>query len=452
MKNSKKLKLILMILISIMIILVGFLGIYLKSSNSYKNILPKYQLASDLKGSTVLEFEVDTSSETVYLDKDGKEVDSTEITEKNEKDYTKKEVLVNEKESLNNDNYKKVVEIMGKRLKFLQTDQYRLDLDEKTGKIVLTFEDEYPNDIKSFLSMEAKLELIDSSTEDIILDYNDFTSAEATYAALDNGSYVTYVNLKLNKSGIEKINNIEGYKSATSDEGKTTVNNLKVVFDDEEIAEVSYDDILVSGKTLRIATAKDLTTDSSINSELNTNTIVSKLATMGKLPVIYNLVAEEYVQAKTANNIKYIVIGLAAICIVVSVFFVIRYKVKGLIAVISFAANIAIFLILIRLTNIQISLNGFAGMLGLILLNTIFVNNILNSIQEKDKTFSENIKIAYLKTIDIFVVMIILFAVFAFSNMTVINTMGLLVFWGWTIIALGNLILTVPMLSLISKK
>jgi hypothetical protein len=40
-----------------------------------------------------------------------------------------------------------------------------------------------------------------------------------------------------------------------------------------------------------------------------------------------------------------------------------------------------------------------------------------------------------------------MFAVFAFSSMTVINSMGLLVFWGWIVIMLGNLILTVPMLN-----
>ena len=36
-------------------------------------------------------------------------------------------------------------------------------------------------------------------------------------------------------------------------------------------------------------------------------------------------------------------------------------------------AFIAIYLLIIRLTNIQISLNGFAGILGLIILNTILL-------------------------------------------------------------------------------
>ena len=459
MKSSKKFKLILMILISVLIILVGFIGVYSKVGNSYKNILPEYELASDLKGSTVLEFEVDKSSETIYLDKDGKEVDSNIVTEKNEKEYTKKEVLVNKQENLNKNNYKKAVKIMQERLKFLQADQYRLDLDEKTGKIILTFVDTYPDDIKSIVPMEGKLELVDSNTEDVILNYEDFNSAEATYAALEDGSYVVYINLKLKNFGVEKINNIDKYKTSTSQENtedsdkenKETVNKLKVMFDNDEIAEVSYDDILLINKTLRIATNKNLTSTSTINSKLNTNTIISKLATMGKMPVIYKLTAEEFVNTANVLNIENIIVfvlgvlsGFAIYCI--------KYKTKGLLALLSFIANIALFLIIVRLTDVQISLNGLAGMIGLLVLNIILLVNILESIKENDTTFSESIKSAYLKTIDVFVIALIIFVVFSFSAMTLINSMGLLMFWGWVVILLGNLLLTVPMLSAVNKK
>lgn len=453
MKNSKKLKLTLMILVCVLIILVGFLGIYSKKGNSYKNILPKYELASDLTGSTILEFEVDDSTNTKYYDKDGKEVDSSKVTEKNEKDYKKEEIPVNAKESLTEGNYEKVVAIMKQRLNFLQADQYRLDLDKKSGKIVLTFEDDYPDDIKSFLPMEGKVELVDSNTEDIILTNSDFTKAEATYAALDamgDGAYSVYINLKLNASGIEKINNIDKYK--TSEDSESKENETKLLFDGEEIATVSYEDIILNNKTLRITTGKNLTSSSEINTKLNTSTIVSKFATFGKMPVIYNATAEEYINSSVVNYMNYIIIGIGAICIAISICLIIGYKFKGLLSVISFAANIALFLILIRLTKVQISLNGFAGILGLIVLNTILIDNILKDIKNKEKTFSENIKSAYLKTIDALIIMLIIFVVFAFSKMTVINSMGLLVFWGWTVIVLGNLMLTVPMLSIANKK
>ena len=453
MKKSKKLKLTLMILICVLIILIGFLGIYLKKGISYKNILPKYELASDLTGSTVLKIEVDDSTNTKYYDKDGKEVASTEVTEKNEKDYKKEEIPVNVKESLTEENYKKVVSIMKKRLNFLKADQYKIDLDKKSGKIALTFKDDYPDDIKSFLQMEGKLELVDSTTEEVVLTYSDFTKVETEYAALDNGSYIIYINLKLNESGLDKINNIDKYKTISdSEDDKDKVNKGKIVFDGEEIAEVSYNDFLLRGKTLRITIAKNLTSDSEINSKLNTCTIVSKLATMGKMPVVYNITAEEYINSSVENYLNYIIIGIGVIGIVISIYLIIRYKFKGLLSVISFAANTALFLILIRVTNVQVSLNGLAGILGLIVLNTVLIDNMLKCIKNTEKTFSENVKSAYLKTIDAFIIMLIIFVVFAFSKMTVISSMGLLVFWGWIIVVLGNLMLTVPMLSIANKK
>lgn len=451
MKNSKKLKLILMILICILIILIGVIGIYAKSGISYKNVIPEYTFASDIKGTTILEFEVDNSKETIYLDKDGKEIDSSEVTEENEKDYTKKEVPVNLEENLNEENYKKSMEIMKERLDFLNADQYNLDLDKKTGKIVLTVDDDYIEDVQSIVPMEGRLQLIDSNTSDVIIDYNNFKSAEGTYASLDEG-YVAYINLKLNDTGIEKIKDIDKYKTTTSEDGETTVNKLKIIFDKDELAEITYDDILVIGKTVRITTAKNLTSNSTINSELNTNTVVSKLATMGKMPVVYNLTVEEYVKNGMADYTNYVVLGIIAICVLVSLYFIFKYKVNGVLTVLGFIANISLFIIVIRLTKVEISLNSFAGILGLIVLYTIVANNILKSIKSKENNFGENVKKAWLNSIDVLVVALIVFIAFvAFANMSLISTMGLLLFWGWLITIIGNLILTIPMLAIVNK-
>ena len=468
MKKGKTVKLILMILICVLVILVGFVGIYVKDSNFYHNILPEYSLAPDLKGATILEFEVDDSSETIYYDKEGKKVDSSTVTDENKKDYTTEEKPINEKEALTTENYKEVVKIMQERLNFLQTDQYRLDLDEKTGKIVLTFEDNYPDDIHSILPMEGSLKLIDSTTEEVIIDNTNFQSAEASYASTETG-YTAYIHLKLNESGLQKINDIDKYKvipsvdenaeNTENDENtedtentEETTNKLKVMFDDDEIAEITYDDILLTGKTLRLTTDSDLTSNSTIQSKLNTNTIVAKLATIGKSPVIYNITAEEYIQSNVASDIPYIVIIIAVIACIIALYFIIRYRWNGLLAMLAFAAITALFLIIIRLTKIEISLNGFAGFLILIVLNTILVQNILSVIQNKERVFSENVKKAYLKSMDVFAITLIIFVVLAFSAMTVINSMGLLIFWGWLVILLGNLILTVPMLSMAYKK
>ena len=91
-------------------------------------------------------------------------------------------------------------------------------------------------------------------------------------------------------------------------------------------------------------------------------------------------------------------------------------------------------------------------MFGLIVLNMILINNILKCVNNNEKVFSENIKDAYLKSLNAIVIMLIVLVVFAFSAMTVINTMGLLVFWGWLVTVFGTLIFTVPMLSITINK
>ena len=447
MKSSKKLKLIFQILICILIILVGIVGVYSKSSNMYKNAFPHdYALSSDIAGTTVIELTPDDTVETIYYDKDGNEVDSSTVTEKNEKDYEKKEIPVNAKENLTVSNYEKSLEIMIERLELLGADQYKLDLDEKTGLISLSVEDDYLADIEYFLQMEGRLQLIDSNTQDVILDYTDFKSAEASYASLTL-EYRTYISLKLTDSGLEKIKNIDKYKIVeTTDEGQKE-SKVIVSFDGDTIAEVSYDNLLLDGKTLRVTTGTNLTKDSDINSQINIDTIASKLATIGKMPVTYTITDELFVENNLGNAIYYIVLTLIVICIIVSLILIIKHKLKGSLGVLGFITNISVFLIIIRLTNIPISLNSFAGMLGLIILNMILINNILKCIKNNEKVFSENIKDAYLKSLNVISVMLIVLVVLAFSSMTVINTVGLLLFWGWIVTVFGNLLLTVTILS-----
>lgn len=452
MKTKKGLKLTLITLICVLIILAGFVGIYTKSGNKYSNKLPEYKLASDLKGATVLEFEVDNSTNKVYYDKDGKKVEASEVTDENKKNYTEKEEKVNEEENLTQENYEKTIKILKERLDFLQADQYSLDLDKNTGKIVLTFEDEYPDDVKSILPMEGKLELVDSNTSDVLLNYSDVKSSETTYASTEDG-YTIYMVLKLTDSGMDKINNIEGYKTSTDDNGEVTTNKFKVEFDEEEIEEVSYDDMVLTGKTLRITLSSNVTSSSEVNSKLNTGTVVSKLTNMGKTPVVYKITAEEYVKSTVNTNVTYaLLIATLVIVAIISIYLIVKYRTKGLLVTLASFANISLFTMLIRLTHITISLNSFAGILALIIINTYVVINLLKEMRNIDKSFGENIKNIFLKIVDVLVISLIIFVAFSFSKMAVISSMGLLLFWGWLVVVLGNLLLTVPMLAISNKK
>lgn len=450
MNTNKKLKLLLIVLVCILVILIGFFGIYKREGNAYKNLVPDFLLSSDLKGSTTLELEVDKSTNKEYYDKDGNKVDSSTVTDENKDEYTEKEVPVNDEEQLNQENYEKVVKIIEKRLKFLSTDQYRIDLDKTSGKIIITFEDEYADDIKSIVPLEGSLELIDETTEDVVLNYADFKSAEATYASLDEG-YTIYLNLKLNDNGIEKIKNIDKYKNTkeTTEEGEeSTESKLKVMFDTDQVASVSYDDILLTGSTLRITTGSNVTNTSTLQSQMNMNTVVAKLASIGKMPVVYKVSAEEFIAS--SQNIYYVVYGIyafIAICVICAIIFILKYKINAMFMLLSFIANIAATALIIKLTKVSISINILPAITAYFILNIVLIKNILQNIKEENN-ISKAFKNGFLKTLDLFVITLIIFIVFAFTNMAVLNSLGLLLFWGWLNTIISNFIFALPMLYL----
>lgn len=450
MNTNKKLKLLLIVLVCILVILIGFFGIYKREGNAYKNLVPDFLLSSDLKGSTTLELEVDKSTNKEYYDKDGNKVDSSTVTDENKDEYTEKEVPVNDEEQLNQENYEKVVKIIEKRLKFLSTDQYRIDLDKTSGKIIITFEDEYADDIKSIVPLEGSLELIDETTEDVVLNYADFKSAEATYASLDEG-YTIYLNLKLNDNGIEKIKNIDKYKNnkETTEEGKeSTESKLKVMFDTDQVASVSYDDILLTGSTLRITTGSNVTNTSTLQSQMNMNTVVAKLASIGKMPVVYKVSAEEFIAS--SQNIYYVVYGIyafIAICVICAIIFILKYKINAIFMLLSFITNIAATILIIKLTKVSISINILPAITAFFILNIVLIKNILQNIKEENN-ISKAFKNGFLKTLDLFVITLIIFIVFAFTNMAVLNSLGLLLFWGWLNTIISNFIFALPMLYL----
>lgn len=450
MNTNKKLKLLLIVLICILVILIGFFGIYKREGNAYKNLVPDFLLSSDLKGSTTLELEVDKSTNKEYYDKDGNKVDSSTVTDENKDEYTEKEVQVNDEEQLNQKNYEKVVKIIEKRLKFLSTDQYRIDLDKTSGKIIITFEDEYADDIKSIVPLEGNLELIDETTEDVVLNYADFKSAEATYASLDEG-YTIYLNLKLNDNGIEKIKNIDKYKNnkeTTEEVKESTESKLKVMFDTDQVASVSYDDILLTGSTLRITTGSNVTNTSTLQSQMNMNTVVAKLASIGKMPVVYKVSAEEFIAS--SQNIYYVVYGIyafIAICVICAIIFILKYKINAMFMLLSFIANIAATALIIKLTKVSISINILPAITAFFILNIVLIKNILQNIKEENN-ISKAFKNGFLKTLDLFAITLIIFIVFAFTNMAVLNSLGLLLFWGWLNTIISNFIFALPMLYL----
>ena len=101
----KKIKLITLILIIVLISIISFGGVYLKTDYKFKNVLPEYKLGRNLSASRVIEIVPDETINTVIKDAEGN------IVEEAGENTVTEEVPVTIAEVLNKENYKLKKEI-----------------------------------------------------------------------------------------------------------------------------------------------------------------------------------------------------------------------------------------------------------------------------------------------------------------------------------------------------
>ena len=119
---------------------------------------------------------------------------------------------------------------------------------------------------------------------------------------------------------------------------------------------------------------------------------------------------------------------------------IIKYKKMGLLAAIEIIGFTAVYSLLLRYTNVVLTLEGLAAIGVIIVMNYIFNYKLLNRIkgkegEEKKKEFNEEFISFCIKSIPI----CILSVVFCFINWTPINSFGMTIFWGLVLEALYNI-------------
>ena len=130
---------------------------------------------------------------------------------------------------------------------------------------------------------------------------------------------------------------------------------------------------------------------------------------------------------------------------------IIRYKKVGILGAISCIGFIAIYLLLIRYANVVLTTEGILGILVCIALNYILVNIILKQIKAGELAKAATLK-AYKKMKDIVIPAIILFVVASLISWTELNSFGMVIFWGFIVSPIYNLLITRTLLILDDKK
>ena len=226
-KNGKKIKILVCTLVVFLIATIAIFGIYTKYQNRMINNVKSYSYGMDLKGERTIILTPSTETETKIKDAEGNEVtDAENLTDEEltQKGYTKEEVAVNSESALTKENYEKSKEIIEKRLKQLDVEQYTINVNEENGQITINIpEDNRTDDIINNLIPVGKFEIIDSETKEVLMTNNDIKEARVMYgqsSSVQNGTNV-YLDIKFNKEGTQKFENVTNtYK--TVEESNTT--------------------------------------------------------------------------------------------------------------------------------------------------------------------------------------------------------------------------------------
>lgn len=437
-----------------------------------------YSYAMDLNGSRVIRLKVSQESKTVVKDQEGNEIeDSENLTDEEitKNGYTKEETPYNSDEVKTVENYRKSKEILEKRFKELHVGNYIIRLDEETGDILIEItENNNTDSIVSNLGTTGKFEIIDTDTQEVLMNNNDIKLANVMYGSGSNSvtssGTAVYLNIEFTKEGTKKLEDISNKyvettntttENATADETTdqtedSTEKTVTMKIDDEEIMTTGFDEPLRTGK-LQLSIGNSTTDTDTLNDYIQQANSMAIVLDTGNMPVKYDVDINEYVKSDITQNqlqiIEYIIIGIVVFALIV---LIIRYKIAGILGAFSYIGLMSILLLIIRYANVVLSIEGIFGIIIVLVLNYIFINKFLNKLKENKKDLSKkNVVDANKETYKEFFIrivpVIIMVVAFCFVNWVPISSFGMVMMWGIALIAIYNVIITNNLLKLKAK-
>ena len=481
--KDNKIKLITEVLAIVVIVLVSFVGVYKQEHNIMENKIKEYKYSTDLDGyrEIVLEVSSEEKSETENDEESNKE-DTTE----NSEDDAKEETTENSETKVENDNkyeeYKNSKKIIEKRLKLLGVQDYTISQNTENGTIYIQIPENNDTDhLISNLVQVGKFSIKDSEDESkVFLNNDNLKNAKASYNTSTNGT-VVFIQFEFNKDGKKILKDISSneYKtkedSSTSQEEKSeesseeenvnsenqtsdtstenTENNSeeknqkKVVLsiDESSLITTSFDDVIENG-AINLSMNQATNDTDSINDTLKSASTICSILNSGEMPLTYEVKQNAYVQtdiSKEHINKAYIAIG--AIFAIALIYLIIKFKEKGIIASIAYIGFLALDLLIVRYTNVLISIESIVTAVIILAMNYLFVYELLK-MDENTKTW-DLFKSQILKAIPI----VLIGVIFAFTKFTKLSTCGMFIFWGVTLSFIYNYILTINMIKQIRK-
>ena len=453
-KFLKKVKISAILLISILISVIAFCGVYIQEYGIWNNILPDFDLGMEISGFRELRYALDNSEteKEIYVDENGNYkgdvlTSSEEKTNEVEVDGEfKKEtriIKVNPQENVNIENFEKTKKILQKRLEQISQYEYNIRLDNITGEIIVELPDDENIELEqTLISTIGKITVRDHQTGIILIEDENIKNA-TMLASNNNDQYQSYLQLSFDEIGKEKLKEIsKKYITVTGGDGTQTTSYIEVKLDNQTLITTYFGEELSDG-IIQIPIG-EATSDYNeyVNNAKNIQEI-AKIINGEALPLKYSLSSDNFIKS-TITNEKIIIVKIvtAIILLAISIFMIIKFKFEGFRQAVLSIAYIALVSLVIRYTNVTITLNSIIAYVAVIAINYIFNFELLTKLKSE-----QNRKVALkvtLKEIYLSIVPVIIIAlIFTFMSGVVINSIGMTLFWGLLIQLLTNLVVLI---------
>ena len=214
MKKNNYLRTLAIILIIILLSLISFVGIYQKKLNKYENVIPDYETGMEFGKRRSIILKVDDSTQTIYYDKEGNIVEHTHEEgeehvegEELEEGHTSEEIPVTSQDVLTEENFNLTKSIILKRLNDLQVPEYEVRKGED-GSFAINLPENLTTDTYvQVISANGIFQLLDSETNEVLLDNNNIKNCEVLYNTTETGTTV-YLSIEFKKDARAKLEEI----------------------------------------------------------------------------------------------------------------------------------------------------------------------------------------------------------------------------------------------------
>ena len=430
MKAQKKLSILLIILLIILISIISFVGIFYQDKNQMVNIIPDYTLGTDLSGYRKIVLTVDESDEG------------------------------NTEDILKYDNYVKSANVIKARLKSMKIEDYTVRCDEATGQIEITIpENDQTEYILSDITQKGVFEIRNTANNEVLMNNDDIRNVEvnAVPSSYNNDSSAVYMDINFNNSGSRKFRDItRDYQNIITNETNTNTSNET----SNEIAEETTEEdntteigLYIDGTSMMTTSFSQIIDNGVMSLSLGSSSSadqtkiltyqaesLSAILENDAMPIQYSVTGNIYISSPIEQSTINILIGIS-ICIeiIMLIALIIKYRVKGVIASFCSVGFIALYLLILRYTNVVITLEGMFAIALVFVINYIFNIMILNRLQNNmEKTFTKAITKFSLSMVP----MLILAVVCCFSSWMSLFSFGMIVFWGLVVSVIYNLLIT----------